>query len=72
MQAHRMVPPSEGNEVRRDGRQDVGVSHSTVEAGERLSARTLGREGDTESRTCWEETWRVHRNSIPCQRNNNR
>jgi len=29
-----VVPPSEGNEVRREGRQGIGVSHSTVEAGE--------------------------------------
>ena len=29
-----MVSPSEGNEVRRDGRQGVGASHSTVEPGE--------------------------------------
>jgi hypothetical protein len=28
------VPPSEGNEVRRDGRQEVGASRSTDEAGE--------------------------------------
>ena len=29
-----MVSPSEGNEVRRDGRQGVGASHSTVDPGE--------------------------------------
>ena len=29
-----VVPPNEGNEVRRDGRQGFGASHSTVEAGE--------------------------------------
>ena len=29
-----VVPPSEGNEVRREGRQGVGASHSTVETGE--------------------------------------
>ena len=29
-----VVPPSEGNEVRREGRQGVGASDSTVEAGE--------------------------------------
>ena len=29
-----MVSPSEGNEVRRDGRQGVGASHSTGEPGE--------------------------------------
>jgi hypothetical protein len=32
-----MVSPSEGNEVRRDGRQGVGVPHSSTEAGERPS-----------------------------------
>jgi hypothetical protein len=31
-----MVLPSEGNEARREGCQDVGASHSTVEAGERV------------------------------------
>ena len=30
-----MVSPSEGNEVRRNGRQGVGAPHSSVEAGER-------------------------------------
>jgi len=29
-----MVSPSEGNEVRREGRQGVGASHSTVDPGE--------------------------------------
>lgn len=33
-QAHGVVSPSEGNEVRREGRQGVGVLHSTVEPGE--------------------------------------
>ena len=28
------VPPSEGNEVRRDGRRGVGAAHSTADAGE--------------------------------------
>jgi RNA-directed DNA polymerase len=32
--ARTAVPPSEGNEVRRDGRQGVGASYSTNEAGE--------------------------------------
>ena len=30
----RAVPPSEGNEVRRDGRQGVGAPRTTTEAGE--------------------------------------
>ena len=41
-----MVPPSEGNEVRRDGRQGVGAFHSTVEAGE------LSPEDPVEGRGC--------------------
>src|SRR3954463_10045347 len=32
--ARTAVPPNEGNEVRRDGRQEVGASYSTDEAGE--------------------------------------
>jgi hypothetical protein len=32
-----LVSPSEGNEARRDGRQGVGVPHSSAEAGERPS-----------------------------------
>ena len=40
-----MVSPSEGNEVRRNGRQEVGASRSTAFA--RGTTRgTLGREGD--------------------------
>ena len=33
-QARGVVPPSEGNEARREGRREVGASHSTCEAGE--------------------------------------
>jgi hypothetical protein len=36
------VPPSEGNEARREGHQEVVVLHSTAESGE---ARTLARAG---------------------------
>jgi len=43
-----MVSPSEGNEVRRDGRRGVGASHSIVEAGE-PSRGTPWREGDAMS-----------------------
>ena len=39
-----MVSPSEGNEVRRNGRQGVAAPHSTVEAGE-PSRGTPWREG---------------------------
>ena len=45
-----MVSPNEGNEVRREGRQGVGASHSTAEPGE-LTQGTLGREGDNVSCT---------------------
>ncbi len=41
-QASQQVPPSEGNEARRDGRVEVGAFHSTVEAGE-LASRGPGR-----------------------------
>ncbi len=40
-----MVPPSEGNEARREGRQEVGALHSTDEAGEPTRG-TLRREGE--------------------------
>ena len=63
------VSPSEGNEVRRDGRQGVGASHSNVEAGE-LDRRTPRSEGDAVSTDRWRETWRVHRNPWTCPRNN--
>ena len=33
--------------------------------------RTLGRKGGAGSRGRWRETWRVHRNPISCQQNNN-
>ena len=62
--------PNEGNEVRRDGRQGVGASHSNVEAGE-LDRRTPRSEGDAVSTDRWRETWRVHRNPWTCPRNNN-
>src|SRR5271157_995112 len=39
-----MVSPSEGNEARRNGRQGVAASHSTVEAGE-PNRGTPSREG---------------------------
>ena len=48
-QARGMVPPSEGNEVRRDGRQEVGALRSTVEAGESLPWETPWKEGNDPS-----------------------
>ena len=41
-----MVPPNEGNEVRRDGRQGVGVPHGTDEAGEPASGDPAEGRGD--------------------------
>ena len=40
-----MVSPNEGNEVRRDGRQGVGVPHSSVEAGKRALPDPVERRG---------------------------
>ena len=65
-----MVSPNEGNEVRREGRQGVGASHSNDEAGE-LDRGTPRSEGDAVSTDRWRETWRVHRNPWTCPRNNN-
>src|SRR5271154_5223254 len=45
----RVGSPSEGNEVRRDGRTGVGASHSTVDPGEPFRG-TRCREGDAVSR----------------------
>jgi len=65
-----MVSPNEGDEVRRDGRQGVGASHSSEEVGE-LDRRTPRSQGDAVSNDRWRETWRVHRNPWTCPRNNN-
>jgi len=66
-----VVPPNEGNEVRREGRQGLGASHSTREAGESRPWETLWREGDAGSSNRWRETWQVRRDLVPCQRNDN-
>ena len=62
-----MVSPSEGNEVRRDGRQGVAVPHSSVEAGERALPDPVERRGcrvvDGEL-----EPRRGHRASPACHR----
>ena len=51
-----MVPPSEGNEARREGRQGVGAPHSTDEAGEPARG-TPWREGGAGSWNRWRERW---------------
>ncbi len=48
---HRPVPPNEGNEVRRDGRREVGAPNSTVEAGESYPWETPWKEGGAKSWT---------------------
>jgi hypothetical protein len=52
----RVVPPSEGNEARRDGRREVGAPHGTEEAGEPRG--TLWRDGGAGTRNRWRERWR--------------
>src|SRR5579884_3207866 len=44
-----LVPPSEGNEARRDGRRDVGAPRNTAEAGEPTRG-TRRREGGAGTR----------------------
>ncbi len=56
----RMVPPSEGNEARRDGRQEVGAPHRTCEAGEPTRG-TPWRERGAGLRNHWRERCREHR-----------
>lgn len=53
----RPVPPSEGNEARREGRQDVGAPRSTREAGEPTRG-TRWREGGAGQRNRWRERCR--------------
>jgi hypothetical protein len=55
-----MVPPSEGNEARREERWGFGASHSTAEAGEPTQG-TLWREGDAGTRNRRRERWPRHR-----------
>jgi hypothetical protein len=51
-----MVPPSEGNEAKRDGRPGVVASDRTEEAGELAPWGTLWREADVGSWNRWRET----------------
>src|SRR5207302_7613106 len=62
----------QAKETKRDG-TDGGESERSIVPRSRGNAtqRTPGREGGAGSRARWRETWRVHRNPIPCQRNNN-
>ena len=65
------VPPSEGNEVTRKGRQEVGVLYSTEEAGEPTRG-TPWREEGTGTRERSGERWRRHRAPEPYQRNSSK
>ena len=59
-----MVSPSEGNEARREGRQEVAVPHSSVEAGER-PFRTPWSEGGA---ALWTGSWNHAEDTVPHQR----
>src|SRR5271169_1226171 len=58
------VSPSEGNEARREGCQEVAASHSSGEAGER-PFRTPGSEGDA---ALWAGSWKHAEDTEPHQR----
>jgi hypothetical protein len=62
------VPRREGNEVTREGRQEVGVLHSTWEAGEPTRG-TPWREGGTGKRARSRGIWRRDWAPQPYQRN---
>ena len=60
-------------ETKRDGKGGRESEHFIVPRNrENVTLRIPRREGSAGSRDCWRETWRVHRNPIPCPRNNNR
>ena len=58
------VSPSEGNEARREGSQEVTASHSSGEAGER-PFRTPWSEGDA---ALWTGSWNHAEDTVPHQR----
>ena len=64
----RLVPPSEGNEARRKGRQEVGALHCTCEAGE-PSRGTRRRERGAGQRNRWRERCRGNRAPSASPRN---
>src|SRR4051794_3206204 len=55
------VSPSEGNEARREGCQEVAASHSSGEAGER-PFRTPSSEGDA---ALWTGSWNHAEDAVP-------
>ena len=69
-QTHRVVSPSEGNEARREGGRESERSIVTAVGGTAPEG-TPAREGSACSSNRWRETCQVHRNLIPCQRDNN-
>ena len=68
-QGARVVSPSEGNEVRRDGRRESERLIVPMKRGNRPRDPVEGRGRRVTNR--WRETWRVHRNPWTCPRNNN-
>jgi hypothetical protein len=58
------VSPSEGNEARREGCQEVAASHSSCEAGER-PIRTPWSEGDA---ALWTGSWNHAEDTVPHRR----
>ena len=58
------VSPSEGNEARREGCQEVAASHSSGEAGER-PIRTPWSEGDA---ALWTGSWNHAEDTVPHRR----
>src|ERR1700685_217564 len=59
-------------ETKRDGTGGRESEHFIVPSNrENVTLRIPGREGGAGSGACWRETWRVHRNPIPCPQNNN-
>jgi hypothetical protein len=62
----------QAKETKRDGTGGRESEHLIVPRNrENVTLRIPGREGGAGSGVCWRETWRVHRNPIPCPRNNN-
>ena len=59
-----MVSPSEGNEVRRDGRQGGAALHISVEAGERPSRTPWSKGGAA----LWTGSWNHAEDIVPHER----
>jgi hypothetical protein len=69
-QTQRVVSPSEAQRSAATGRQGIGAPHRYRGSRRTQPAGIRWREGGAGSRNRWRETWPVHRNRIPCSRNN--